>query len=100
MSHPILLLLTRAKTRQTLRAKGHSLAESIQLASLVDDDMLDAAVSQSPEEVKKKVGELSLSGGNMVGAIGDGSILKLITDFLGSDLGKALIAIILSLLTG
>jgi len=59
----------------------------MQLARQIDDEVVSAAIGIAPPSVQLGVG-----------AIGDGTILKAIIDFLKSDLGKALISIILSLI--
>jgi multidrug resistance efflux pump len=99
MHHPVLLLLARAKARQELRAKGHGFLESIQLANLIDDNLFDTAVSLAPAEAQVKLAELADTT-SQVRAIGDGSLIKIFTDFLASDLGKMLMAFIMSLLAG
>jgi hypothetical protein len=85
--HPALVLAARAKVREQLRARGHSFVEALHLANQVDAGTLAAAASVAPPEVGLKLGTL-----------GDGSILQSILDFLQSDLGRALVQIVLSLL--
>lgn len=91
MAHPVLILLARAKAREQLRAQGKGVLESFRLAGQVDEDVVSAAVGLAPPDVSVKAATF--------GSIGDGSILKAIMDFLNSDLGKALVALIISLIT-
>ncbi len=91
MAHPLLTQLIRARVRQSLRAEGHSLLESIQLAGSVDGDLVDTALAASPEAVAQI---------DAVGALGDGTLIQKFLDFLNTDLGKALIALIKMLLLG
>ncbi len=91
MSHPILTMLVRNKIRDDLRRKGHGLVDAIRASrELVTDDVVSTAVENASPEVQAEVGK--------VGAIGDGTILKFLTDFLNSELGKILLALIKSLI--
>lgn len=83
-------LIARTHVRQGLIAKGHRLLDAIHLASSVDDETIDTAISASPDNVKVEA--------TKVAAIGDGTILAAIKQFFASDLGKALIALIMSLI--
>jgi len=60
------------------------------------DDLDDDAIDRAVEMAGASEAVLALESG--VGAIGDGAILKAILDFFKSDLGQALIKIILGLL--
>jgi len=71
-------------------AKGHRLLDAIHLANSVSDETIDTAISESPDNVKAEA--------TKVAAIGDGTILAAIKQFFASDLGKALIAFIISML--
>lgn len=86
-------LVFRARTQiavaAALRQRGLGFFEARKLASSVDDDTIQLAMSMAPPEV---VGA--------VGALGDGTILQAIIDFFKSPLGQQLIQLILSLLLG
>lgn len=92
MAHPLLVVLARAQTRQALRKSGHGLLDAIALSKEVDDDMVSAALAESSDETRAAL--------SVVGALGDGMLLQKFLDFLNSDLGKALIALIMKLLLG
>ncbi len=92
MFHPLLKQLVRTQTRQALEDQGYGLLKAIRLSKAVSDSTIEAAVSSSPPEVEAQLTKVT--------AIGDGSILKFFTDFLNSDLGKMLIALIIKLITG
>jgi hypothetical protein len=83
--------MTRARVREQLRAQGKGFLESFQLASQVDADTVATAAALAPPSVQSKAMGF--------GSVGDGSILNAILDFLNSDLGKALVALIISLIT-
>lgn len=89
------VLLVRAAVRSALREKGHGLVDSIRLSREVDEDMFNVALANAPKPVQNKVSDAEKKD---VGAIGDGTILKFFTEFLKSELGQQLIALILKLL--
>ncbi len=91
MVHPLLTQLVKARVRQSLRREGYSLIESIQLAGSVDADLVDTALAASPD---------AFSELNAMTGLGDGTLIQKFIDFLNSDLGKALIALIMKLLLG
>jgi hypothetical protein len=80
---PLFYTMTRLRVRQALRAKGLSVAKIRDAVEDATDEVIDAARGLSNIPVK---------------AIGDGTLLDLLTKFFESALGKALIAKILELL--
>lgn len=90
MKHPAFYTLSKLAVRAELRARGYKFFEINDVIAGIDDDVIDVAAAQTN----------AVSGVQdaTVGAIGDGAILKAITEFLKSDLGKALVAAILALL--
>lgn len=89
------VLLVRAAVRSELRSKGYTLVEAIRLSREVDEDTLNVALSNAPKTVQSKLADAEKKD---FGAIGDGTLLKFFTEFLKSELGQQLIAIILKLL--
>jgi hypothetical protein len=95
-----MLLRIRVKSWREFRSKGHSLLEAIQLAkNLIDDDVVDTALMLSSAELRSAVQAINEAGpSDEVRGAGDGSFIRIIEDFLNSDLGKMLIALIMSLI--
>lgn len=87
MNNPMLYPLIRLATRLELRSQGLGRLRINEILDGATDDVIDLAVTQS-----------AAGAAIPVGAIGDGTLIKLFTDFLKSDLGKALIAALLALL--
>ena len=87
-------LLFRAQTQiqvaAELRHKGYGFFEARRLAQSVDEDTIQLAVAMCPPDVKAAT----------VGAFGDGSLIKIITDFFKSEQGQALIAALVKLILG
>lgn len=91
MAHPLLVVELRAAIRQELFQKGVGFIEALRISrKSVDSAVVDEAIEISPSEVKAELAK--------VGAIGDGTLIKFFTDFLNSDLGKALVKLLLSLI--
>lgn len=90
MKHPSFYTLTRLAVRAELRSRGLRFHEINDVIAGIDDDVIDVAATQT--EAASGVQTAT------VGAIGDGAILKAISDFLKSDLGKALVTAILAFL--
>lgn len=97
MAHPVLMALVKARARQQLRASGHTFLESLQLAATVDDALVQTAADAGSIEVPLAPPATAAAA---VGVLGDGSIIKFFMDFLNSDLGKALISLLMKLLLG
>lgn len=72
-----------------MRKSGVPLLEAVRLASIVDEDVIEAAQDQLPSD-----GALQLDAVRF----GDGAIIDRFIEFLNSELGKALIAIIRQLI--
>lgn len=81
-------LAVRLQARLTLREVGYGFFEINRLMAKCDDAVIADAVAASGAAIPTE----------MVGALGDGAILKKIIEFLQSDTGKMLIQILLSLL--
>lgn len=79
--------VARIALRRGLAKQGLSRAEIRDKMDLVDDDMIEGATHE-------------VGHSKVVGAIGDGTILQKIVDFFNSDLGKALIALLMKILLG
>lgn len=83
MSRPLLHGLVRLRVAAGLRRKGYGILEARHLSESLPGEVIDAHTT--PETV---------------GAIGDGTILQAIIDFLNSPAGKALIDALIQLLVG
>lgn len=92
MVHPVLMALAKASVREQLRAKGHSLRDSIKLANMVDSGLIQTAADAGAIELPT----VATMGAGAVG----GTIIDFLLQFINSDLGKALIALILKLIGG
>lgn len=90
--------LVRLAARRELRSQGKSLRETRELLDAATDDLIDTATA-AVEAAAQVPGEFRLGAGKL-GAIGDGSIIKAIMDFLASPTGQAIIAMLLKLLLG
>lgn len=77
----------RLAMRRELRRQGKTSAQINALMAGCDEDVVDEAISQAKATAE-------------VAALGDGTILQAILDFLNSPLGKAIIAAIIALLGG
>lgn len=87
MRHPLFYVMTRLQLKQALRRKGLSFREANDVVSQIGNDDIDAA-AETPE-----VGAPEFS----VADSGHPVIDALIA-FFGSDLGKALIAMLIKML--
>lgn len=74
--------------------KGKGLVEAITLAQQVDSDMIQVAITSAPTSALVD----AVQQFNTVAGLGDGSIIAKVLEFLNSDLGKALIALLVSLI--
>lgn len=80
---PLSLFAIRAKTRLELRKAGYNFRQINDVIDSVDDIAVQAAAAQA---------NVSL------GAIGDGTLIQAILDFLKSEQGQALIAALVKML--
>lgn len=88
-SHPVLnAFLRRRLVVELHKAHGMSIADARQMTADLDDEEIDSAVEQT-EGAKEAVG-----------AIGDGSLLQKLIDFISSPQGQALIALLIKLILG
>lgn len=85
MKGPLFRVRMQLAVAAGLRQRGYGLLEARRLAQTVDDDLIVAAAMQAAIPMA---------------AIGDGTILQVILDFLSSPLGQQLIQAIIALLTG
>lgn len=83
---PLFTIATKLRCRAALRAKGYSRSEINSVIDAVDDDSIGVAMAET--------------GNNTVGAIGDGTILAAIIEWLKSPQGQAFIDALLKLLLG
>ncbi len=83
--HPLLRLSCRA----TLRKQGRGFGEINSIMDGWDDDLVPMAVEMLPPE-----------HADAVGALGDGTLIQALIDFLKSPAGQALIAMLIKLLLG
>lgn len=90
MIHPVLKTLVRTEVRQAAREKGVGLLEAIRLSKAVTNSTIEAALADSPEST-----QVALTGTE---GLGDGTLIQKFLDFLGTDAGKALIALLLKLI--
>ena len=87
--HPLLNLVIKRRVIVELhKTHGYTMAEARELAGDLDDATIHAGMKQV-EGVAEAVG-----------AIGDGTLLQKIIDFIQSPQGQALIALLIKLLTG
>lgn len=84
---PVACAAVRQHLRETYRKQGLGLAERVKKANQATDDVINGLMADA-----EKV------AGQRFGAIGDGTILKVIIDFLNSPAGKALIEALIQLL--
>ena len=84
MRGPIFNAVTRIATRRALRQKGYSFRQVNEMMAAASDDLIDAVLDA--EAIPVPV------------ALGDGSIIRAIFDFLESEQGQRLIQAILTLL--
>lgn len=90
MVNPIVKSLIRTQVRQAARDNGMGLLDAIRYSKAVSDSTIEAALNIAGEKTRAKVASVQ--------ALGDGTLLNKFLEFLNSELGKALIAIILSLI--
>lgn len=84
-------VLTRLALRNHMRRMGYSREDINHAVDGASNDMIDTAIDHGGVS-------FAAHAAGPVGAIGDGTILKAIADFLASPAGQALIQILLSLL--
>lgn len=97
------MFYTRARLRayRGFRRAGYSVPHSIEAMELATPSIVDQAVAEAGPDVVKAVaamGEPPMVDDGKMGAIGDGSIIKAIEDFLASPLGQALEKALVALL--
>lgn len=92
MPGPLFKLRLRLKLRDELEGQGFTRRQIRNRLDELDDDVIERATAQ----VGATEAIFALENG--VGAIGDGEFLKKILDFFKSDLGQALIKLILGFL--
>lgn len=86
MAHPLL----KIQVRNGLRRQGKSFSEINSIMDGWDDGLPDIAASMLPGEHQAAA----------VGAIGDGTLIQALIEFLKSPAGQALIAMLIKLLLG
>ena len=84
---PVACAVVRMHLREEYRKKGMGLVERIKKANEASDDVINGLVPDAEKVAGKKFG-----------AIGDGTIIQAIIDFLNSPAGKALIDALIQLL--
>lgn len=92
MAGPLFNLRLRLAVRQELRARRMGVFQIQDRMAELTDDVIDSAVASAGAT------EAVFALENGVNALGDGTILKAIIDFFKSDLGQAIIKLILGLL--
>lgn len=92
MPGPLFNLRLRLRVRDELANRGLTRRQIRDRLDELDETLVGTALAQAGAV------EAVYALENGVGAIGDGTILKAIMDFLKSDLGQALIKIILGFL--
>lgn len=85
--HPLFYGVVKLRARRELLEQGYGRSEVRALMVLCDDARVDEAVASSGASVPQ-----------VASAIGDGSIIKAIMEFLQSEAGQALIKALLALL--
>jgi hypothetical protein len=87
--HPILNAVIRRRLIVELhKTHGYSMADARELAGELDDDTINNGIKQTEGATEA------------VGALGDGSFLQKILDFLASPQGQAMIALLIKILLG
>lgn len=86
MAHPLLKLRVRAG----LRAQGKGFSEINSIMDGWDDELPSIAAGMLPEAESAAA----------VGALGDGTLIQALIDFLKSPAGQALVQLIIKLLLG
>jgi hypothetical protein len=89
MRHRLFNGLTKLRTRTTLREQGYGVDEASALLANCESAQIEQAAKQA---------NVSLPENNAVGAIGDGTIINAILEFLKSEQGQALIAALIQIL--
>lgn len=79
--------LARLEARRALRTRWLSIREIGDLMEACDDDLIDTAAIQ-------------VGAAPPVGVLGDGTIVKMLIEFLKSEQGQALIKALVALLIG
>lgn len=92
---PVFCAAVRAHLRQEFRKQGMGFAEAVRKANQVTDDVIAGLLPDA-----EKVASAKMGAKVEVGAIGDGKILKAITDFLSSPAGQEIMAALIKLLLG
>lgn len=90
-------LQTRIRTRLALRLQGKGFWEIQEAMANWSDDLIPIAANMAKVKVPEALMAVEATGDG-VGALGDGTILQAIWDFLNSPEGKALIQALLMLL--
>lgn len=85
MQRPRFYFLVRQRLRRELLNKGYARWQANEMLDELDDDVIDDCAAEVDPSSQ---------------AIGDGSLIDAITKFLNSELGKALISLLLKLLIG
>lgn len=88
---PIFYVMVRNRLQSELREAGMTFSEARHAVDDLTDDVVDSAVGQVDDTPE---------GVGAVYTIGDGKLLSGIFDFLQSEQGQALIALLLKVLLG
>lgn len=89
MRGPVFRTMIRVRASRGLRRLGYSHVEVAEMMDDCDDDVIDAAAVSAAVTIPPTTG-----------AIGDGSIIAAIVEFLKSEQGQALIKALIALLIG
>lgn len=95
---PILKQYLLSRVRQSIRQKDSSVGfiESFQLANSLTDEQFRFAKQMAAQKLNMTMGAVDAA----IEAGGEHPVLDWLTEFLNSDLGKALIQILTALLLG
>lgn len=99
MAGPVQTLLIGIETRFAMRDLGYGFLEIRRAMANYSPDKIDQAVKMAGPDVVKAFAAAP-AGTESVGATGNHPFLDWLTAFLQSDLGKALIAALIAILTG
>lgn len=89
MRGPVFRTMIRVRAKRELRRLGYSRVDVAEMMDDCDDDAIDTAATSAAVAIPPTTG-----------AIGDGSIIAAIVEFLKSEQGQALIKALIALLIG
>lgn len=98
MFHPLFNLLARIEVRRGLVAEGHSPFKAGRTLRQYFDDAVETAAATAGVAVPAQFSLQDDGGEGLVGAFGDGEIIKAIREWLRSEEGRAFVSTVLKLI--